>query len=381
MRKKKVAVLGSTGSIGRQTIDVLRGLTDTHELVFIANDSNWDGLTSQRAEFPLCRAYHSHKNVLFDSYEDQNGRIVPDYLCQPETYGDADIVVNGIAGMNGIKPSIAVLQAGKILATANKESLVCFGKHLKEAERKFGGKIIPVDSEHSALYQCIDGKNDYTKLTVTASGGAFRDLPLERLKTAKAADALKHPNWIMGSKVTIDCATMVNKAFELAEAAVLFETENVDAILHRESIIHALATYADGSVKASLGSPDMRIPIQFALTCPDRVKNPAKSLHLTQLQPLTFAPIDENRYPAFSVLKDLPKKSEADGTVAVAADEILVDLYLKNKIAYYDVAKLLEKTLTRFMSSKISDVEDIFRMEKEIRAYITSIVNSEVSLC
>lgn len=381
MLKKKVAVLGSTGSIGRQTLDVLRGLTDTHELVFIANGSNFDGLTSQRAEFPLCRAYYSHKKVLFDSFEDQNGRIVPDCLCQPETYRDADIVVNGIAGMDGIRPSIAVLQAGKILATANKESLVCFGKHLKAMEKRYGGKIIPVDSEHSALYQCVEQKNDFARLTITASGGAFRDFPLERLKTAKASDALKHPNWVMGAKVTIDCATMVNKAFELAEAAVLFDTKNVDAILHRESIVHALATYKDGSVKASLGSPDMRIPIQFALTCPERVKNPAKPLVLTELQALTFAPIDEIRYPAFSILKDLPKKSESDGTVAVAADELLVDLYLKNRIGYYDVAKLLEKTLIQFESSKITDADDIFRMEKEIRAYITSIVNSEVSLC
>ncbi len=356
--KQRIAVLGSTGSIGVQTLAVFSRHRDLFDLVLIANNSNIDALMSQVQQYSpsnfYCKATAQNK----------------DYLSCPDTYKDVDIVINGIAGLDGLYPSLAVIKAGKILATANKESLVCFGSQLKAIAKTTGAEIRPVDSEHSTMWQCFEDYNNVKRLIITASGGAFRDMLIDALKDVTAEDALKHPNWNMGKKVTIDCATMVNKGLEIIEAKRLFGIKTVTPIMHRESIVHSLVEMFDGTQKAGLSEPNMEIPIQYAMCYPHRYNTPYCTLDLTKVGCLHFEEIDRNKYPALQIAEEVSEKDEFYATVYVAADEILVELFLQNRIKYFDIAKYIKMALDNIEYIKVENIEDIICITNNVKAYI-----------
>lgn len=360
---KKVAVLGCTGSIGSTTLSVLRKYKDYFQVVLLANNSKDKELSALKKEFIDAKTY------CFSKADDR------EYLFREETYSDVDIVVNGIDGIAGLRPSFAALGAGKILATANKESLVCAGQFLNKEMKRSGGKIYPLDSEHSAVWQCLYGRDisDVKKIVLTASGGAFRDLSKEELASAPAKKALCHPNWKMGKKVTIDCATLVNKGMEIIEAKRLFGIDDVCALQHSESIVHALIEMKDNSVLASLSVPDMVLPIQYALTYPQRMECELPSLDLVKVATLRFAEIDVGRFPAFALCSVADRCGDVGGTVLTAADEVFVHRYLRDECRFYDISDGIEKALNKFSyKGDFSDVYDVLRMDKEVREYILS---------
>lgn len=361
MPKVKIAVLGSTGSIGVQTLNVVRRHSDLFSVVFLANARNKDALYRQAEEFGVRNTY---------CISDCNENVFE----RDGIFGDADIVVNGIAGLDGLQPSLAALSAGKILATANKESLVCFGAELKAAAIKHGGEIRPVDSEHSAMWQCLEKKENVKRLIITASGGAFRDLTVDEIRNAKAADALKHPNWTMGQKVTVDCATMVNKALEIIEAKQLFGIKDVKPVIHRESIIHSMVEFTDGTVKASLSAPSMEIPIQYALTYPERLNSGVPELDFSVLRTLSFSEPDYAKYPALKIGEEVAAQNdEFYNTVFCAADETLVKLYLAGTIGYFDISSIIEKSLSHIPYRKIETISDVKSLAAEVASYVNRV--------
>ncbi len=363
--KIRVAILGSTGSIGVQSLAVFARHRDLFRLVLIANNRNATALEEQvlayNPDIAYCRATAQDK----------------DYLARPDTYRDIDLVVNGIAGLDGLYPSAAVLKAGKILATANKESLVCYGTQLKKLAAEYGGEIRPVDSEHSTMWQCLEDYGNVKRLIITASGGAFRDMPYEELADATAQDALKHPNWDMGKKVTIDCATMVNKGLEIIEARRLFGIETVTPIMHRESIVHSLVEMHDGTQKAGLSLPNMEIPIQYAMLYPRRLDTPYASLDLTKIGCLHFEEIDRKKYPALAIAEEVAEKDEFYATVFVAADEVLVQLYLDGSIGYFDIARLIRQALDNIPYRAVDEIADVLSITADVQAYILQVIGGK----
>jgi len=360
MSVKRIAVLGCTGSIGTTTLNILRRFPDDFEIVFLANYSDKNKLELLKKEFKTqgyCISSESDKDI----------------LARPELYQNVDIVVNGIAGIAGFLPAYAVLQAGKILATANKECLVCGGNLLKSVMRQYGGKIYPLDSEHSAVWQCLQGREKGIKrLLLTCSGGAFRDYGREELQNVTAEEALKHPNWKMGKKVTVDCATLVNKGFEIIEARHLFDTENVEAVYHRESLVHGLVEFTDNSVLASISVPDMTLPVQYALFYPERKESTVPPFDFTQGN-ISFGKIDKERFPAYATCLEAAKRGDKGGTVLSSADEVLVQAFLSGKVSFYGIAEGLEKALKTFQEQgNFTCFEDVLRMDKAVREYIVS---------
>lgn len=359
-----VGVLGSTGSVGRQTLDVIRALGGEYRVGLLACAKDTETLKKQIAEFSpaavVCGAPVEDVPGT-KTYHDINA------LADPALYAGCDIVVNGIGGLAGLAPTLAVLESPARLATANKESLVSAGSLVTKAAKSHNKTLLPVDSEHSAVWQCLENKDNIDHIVLTASGGAFRDWSIDRLVQAKAQDALKHPTWAMGWKVTIDSATLFNKAMEIAEARVLFGISVVQVVIHRESIVHALVGFKDGSYKASLSCPDMRLPIQYALTADKRLFTGIKPLHLEELGSLTFGKPDLVRFPCLALAKEM--HSDYRGAVACAADEVLVESYLKNLIGFYDIPEMLSKALAHFGNGEITSAEQVFGIEREVKEY------------
>lgn len=360
---RNIAVLGCTGSIGKTTLSVLRKYRDDFRVVLLANFSRENELDLLKKDFPEAKTY------CFSVSDDK------DYLSRPDTYENVDIVVNGIAGIAGLLPSYAVLYAGKILATANKESLVCAGSLLTSVMKKTGAKIYPLDSEHSAVWQCLGktGIENVKKIVLTASGGAFRNLSKEELASAPASLALKHPNWNMGPKVTVDCATLVNKGMEIIEAKRLFGIDNVTAVRHDESIVHALVETNDNSFLAALSSPDMTLPIQYALFYPTRRECDIPALSIEKIACLHFSAIDVDRFPGFSLCLQAASRGDMGGVVLNAADEVLVNKYLAGRTTFYGITDGIEAVLNKFSySGDFTDIGEVMRMDKEVREYILS---------
>ena len=364
---KKVAVLGCSGSIGKTALSVLENLKEEYQIELLANNEQITDILESKKKFNVKNIFCKKQKYLVN--EDREVSFYEGYLADPETYRDIDIVINGIAGIEGLAPSYAVLSAGKILATANKESIVCAGEYLKHNMNP-SAKIYPLDSEHSTIWQCVDNPNNVQRIILTASGGAFRDKKIDELRTMKAADALNHPNWNMGRKITIDCASLVNKGLEIIEAKRLFDTEQVDVVLHRESIIHSLVEMKDGAMIAGLSVPDMTIPIQYALTYPNRIKSGVKPLSLTDIGALHFEKIDEGRFPCFDLVKKVSNYGDYAGTVLVAADEIAVQAFLRDEISFLDIYTLLYDTLETFgYTGNIDSVSDAYGIYKNVMEY------------
>lgn len=358
--KKRIAVLGSTGSVGSQTLDVVRQFPDDFEVVGLSAGQNVEKLAHQIDEFDV---------DYFSCVEDSAnaiGNAARISMIDLATHPDVDFVMHATAGIDGLPCAVASLSAGKNVGLSNKESIVMAGAQLKRIADENGGTILPIDSEPSALWQCVIGETTKPKrYIVTASGGAFRDKTSEELANVTPEEALNHPTWSMGNKITIDSATLMNKAFEVIETSFLFDArlDDINVVIHRQSIVHSLVEMADGSVIAQLSLPDMRHPIQFALFYPERRFNHTlPEFSLVDTGELTFEPMDPSKYPCFDMAMKYARIGGTYNAVLAGADEAAVDLFMDGKIRFDEIGGEIEKTLLAH------DVKSVFTVEDAIMA-------------
>ncbi len=368
----KISLIGSTGSIGRQVVDVALRHKDKFKIITLAAGGNAKLLEEQAnllhpevialadpekaceiKELPKGAALYTGENAVLHAVSEES-----------------DIVFVAVSGFAGLKPTLEGISLGKDIALANKETLVAGGEIVMKLAKEKGVRIIPVDSEHSAIFQCLGFKRDadFRKLIITASGGAFRDLPKEKIERMNAADALRHPNWNMGKKITIDCATLLNKGLEVIEACRLYNAplEKVEAIIHPESIIHSMVEFCDGAIMAQLGYPSMEIPIQLALTYPKRYETGVPFLSLAG-KTLHFDNIDTDRFPCFSLALDAYKKGGLYPCAMNAANEAAVMLYLEDKIKFYDIAELISYATEKAQNGEVTYDNLVFEVAESIR--------------
>lgn len=377
---KRISVLGSTGSIGTQTLDVCKRLG--YEIVSLAAGGNIDILAKQAMEFsPKIVAVFDDKKAkkLQEYLSDTNITVLSGeegvLRCARE---ECDIVLNAIAGIAGLKPTVSAIEAGNDIALANKETLVAGGKRVMDYAKENNVKILPVDSEHSAIFQCLQAKGDYSrikKLILTASGGPFFGRKRDELVNVTASEALNHPTWSMGRKVTVDSASMVNKGLEIIEAAHLFgvSQNDIDVVIHRESIVHSLIEFTDNSVLAQLGVPDMRTPIQYALTWPERCESAVPELDLTRIGKLRFYPQDNETFPSTNIARHALSLGGTATAAFNAADEIAVKAFLEEKIGFLDIPKIVEKAVEKHFTDGDS-FEEIFYTDIEARKFAESLI-------
>ena len=372
--KKRISILGSTGSIGTQTLDVIRQHRDLFEVELISARSSVDALIAQAREFDaanvvICdeRRYPQVTEALKGSRSKVWGGISS--LCDLVRESSVDIVVGAMVGFSGLRPTLAALEAGKTVALANKETLVAAGPIVVETLRRHKGKILPVDSEHSAIFQCLlaSGGNPVEKIHLTASGGPFRTWDREQIARATAAQALKHPNWDMGAKVTIDSATMMNKGLEVIEARWLFDVpaEKINVVVHPESIIHSMIEFKDGAIIAQLGCPDMREPIGLALSFPDRLTVGNRKLDFASLGALHFESPDEERFPNLGIARRAFAKGGNLPCAMNAANEVAVRAFLEGRTGFYGITEIIEKSLDGATFVAKPSLDDIFATHEE----------------
>ncbi len=377
---KKITILGSTGSIGTQTLEVARNNGDL-EIVSLAAGSNIKKLEEQIREFhPRLVAVWTEEKAkeLRDAVKDLDVKVVSgmDGLIRVCTLPEAEIVVTAIVGMIGIVPTIAAMKAGKDIALANKETLVTAGHIIIPLAKETGVKILPVDSEHSAIFQCLNGENrsQLKKILLTASGGPFRGRKLEDLKNIQVEDALKHPNWAMGRKITIDSSTLVNKGLEMMEAKWLFgvEPKDIQIVVQPKSIIHSMVEFVDGAVIAQLGTPDMKLPIQYALYYPERRFLPGERLDFWKLQEITFEKPDMETFRGLKLAFDAAAAGGSMPTVYNAANERAVAKFLDRKIAYLQIPEIIETCMGHHTVKENPSVEEILDTEQAVYEFIES---------
>lgn len=382
---KKLILLGSTGSIGLQALDVVRKLKNSesgYEIAGLAVGSNIKLLEEQIREFkPQAVAVFDLEAAaeLRLKVKDCSTKVLEgmDGLCELAALPGADTVLNSVTGMVGLKPTLAAIEAGKTLALANKESLVTGGEIVMREAAENNVSILPVDSEHSAIFQCLQGchdKKQLKKLIVTASGGPFFGKSSDELRAVTPQMALKHPNWNMGARITIDSATMFNKGLEIMEAGWLFgmSADRIDVVVHRESVVHSLIEYDDNSVIAQLGVPDMRIPIQYALTYPDRYPSPVKELSLSDYCNLSFYKPDEDTFKCLASCKRAMARGGLAPAAINGADEEAVKLFLAGKIGFTDIAELVTEAMDAQPDAENITVDDIFEADRRAREYVLS---------
>ena len=373
---KTITILGSTGSIGRQTLSVADELG--LRVAALTAERNVELLEAQ------CRQYRPELAVLTDEaaaeelkvrLADMNIRVLAgaEALCEAAALPEADTVVVAVCGFAALRPTLTAIHAKKRIALANKETMVCAGQIMQAAARESGAEIIPVDSEHSAIFQCLMGCRDRAevkRLILTCSGGPFFGKTREELVCMTKSDALRHPNWKMGAKITVDCATLMNKGLEIIEAMRLYDLPllKVEAVIHRQSVVHSLVEFVDGAVLAQLGVPDMRIPIGLAMTYPNRAHNPAPALDLLTCGPLTFDAIDETAFPCFVLAKQAAQLGGTACTALNAANEEAVGLFLQDKIGFYDIADAVEAAL-RLPVVQEPSLADIFEADRLARIH------------
>lgn len=375
---KKIIILGSTGSIGTQSLDVIKNNSQEYKCVAISANTSVDMLINQMEEFEIsniCVGSEESANELRNKYKKEiNLYIGIEGMCKMVREIDADMVITSVVGIAGLLPTMEAIYSGKNIALANKETLVTGGELVMKAAKDRGVQIIPVDSEHSAVFQALNGENskNIDKIILTASGGPFRGKDFNYLENVTLDQALNHPNWTMGKKITIDSATMMNKGLEVIEAKWLFDVEakDIDVLVHPQSIVHSMVQYVDGSVIAQLGISDMRIPIQYALTYPERKVNNLNKLDLAEISTLTFEKIDKNAFKCFDLAMQSLNEGGSFPCVLNAANEIAVDLFLKRKIGFNDIYRIIDKQLELHNKIKFDNVESIVKLDKEIRQKI-----------
>ena len=373
---KTMVILGSTGSIGRQTLSVADELGLS--VAALTAERNVELLEAQ------CRKYRPKLAVMADPaaaeelktrLADMNIRVLAgsEALCEAAALPEADTVVVAVCGFAALRPTLTAIHEKKRIALANKETMVCAGPIMQAAAKASGAEIIPVDSEHSAIFQCLMGcrdKNEVKRLILTCSGGPFFGKSREELASVTKEDALRHPNWKMGAKITVDCATLMNKGLEIIEAMRLYDLplSKVTAVIHRQSVVHSLVEFVDGAVMAQLGVPDMRIPIGLAMTYPNRLHNPAPALDLLTCGPLTFDPIDEGAFPCFALAKEAAKLGGTACTAMNAANEEAVALFLQDDIRFYDIADAVSRALALPVVQEPT-LDDIFAADRLARIH------------
>lgn len=379
---KTVTILGSTGSVGRQVLATISQHPDVFKVVGLSAYTNESLLREQIEKYNPTHYYFPSGAVevqssLFDFLEDEKTSKCLNSLEELATI-PSDIVVLAVTGIAGLWAAVATLKRGGTLAIANKETIVCAGRHLKMLEKKYGGKILPLDTEHSAIFSCLRGENKkfVKSLVLTASGGALRDMPASALAKVNAEDCLKHPVWSMGKKVTIDSATLFNKGLEVIEAMRLFEVsaKDVKVVMHRQSVVHSLVEYTDGGMKALLSTPDMRLSIDTALFYPDHAQFSVEPLDLAKLGSITFSEPDFDRYRCLKIAIDAANAGEGACIAISACDEVLVEEFLKGKIKYNDIANTLAKVYTKFKKVGDVELEDILGIDEQARKYTYSVI-------
>ena len=379
---RKISILGSTGSIGTQTLEVVEILNDI-KVMAITGNSNIRLLEEQARKFqPELVAVMDEKNAeaLKVRLSDMNVRVVSgmDGLVEAATYEGVDTVVTSVVGNVGLKPTFEAIRAGKNIALANKETLVSAGQLVMDLAKKHNINIYPVDSEHSAIFQSLQGneRNKIERILLTASGGPFRGKKREELLHVTAADALKHPNWSMGNKITIDSATLMNKGLEVMEAKWLFgvDVDQIEVLVHPQSIVHSAVEYEDGAIVAQLGEPDMRVPIQYALTYPKRVKNPFPRVDFTKRNNLTFDKPDMETFKCLSLAYRALKTGGTLPAVLNGANEVAVARFLKGEIGFLDIPELIEQTMNAYTVKYDYTLEDLLDADAWAKDYAAKVV-------
>lgn len=380
---KEIVILGSTGSIGTQTLEVINNNKDMHVKAFAAG-SNTDLAEEQVYKFmpELVCIYNSDKALELKKRLEAKGnrqtKVVTgmDGLVACATIDSADIVVAAVSGMIGIKPVIEAIKSGKDIAFANKETLVTAGHIIMPMVHKYGVKLLPVDSEHSAVFQCISGKynNKPARIILTASGGPFRGMKKEALKDITPEDALKHPNWSMGKKITVDSSTMVNKGLEVIEAKWLFDMDfdNIEVVIQPQSVIHSMVEFEDGAVMAQLGTPDMKLPIQYALTYPERRYLPGERLDFYKMSQITFEKPDLETFEGLKLAYEAGKAGGSMLTVFNAANEKAVAMFLERKAGYLDITRIIKECMHKHKNIDNPSLSDILEVEQDVYSFIDS---------
>ncbi|MBC1557891.1 1-deoxy-D-xylulose-5-phosphate reductoisomerase [Listeria booriae] len=379
---RKINLLGATGSVGSQTLEIVREHPELFQVVALSFGRNMKLGTAVIEEFkPELVSVEHRRDYEKLKLEFPNLKVYYGAMGLQEvaTYAHGDILINVVMGSVGLQPTLDAIAAGKEIAIANKETLVTAGHLVMRAAKEKGVRIVPVDSEHSAIYQCLQGENpaNISKLIVTASGGSFRDRTREQLRNVTVAEALTHPNWSMGNKITIDSATMFNKGLEVIEAHWLFnlDYDDIEVVVHRESVIHSMVAFKDGSHIAQLGLPDMRVPIQYALTHPERASiSFNKPFDITEFGALHFDKMDFHRFPALKLAYTAGKIGGTMPSVLNAANEIAVAGFLNGQVAFQDIEALVENAMNRHETIANPDLETIFQVDQETRAYVKTLL-------
>ncbi len=383
--KKRIAILGSTGSIGTQALDVIASNPDKFELEVITAMNNADLLIRQAKSFKpnaVVIVNSNHYTMVSEELEKDNIKVFSgvESLSQIVEMESIDIVLVSLVGFAGLKPSIKAIEAGKQIALANKEVLVVAGHLIKSLIQKNKTCLIPVDSEHSAIFQCLSGEqfNKIEKIYLTASGGPFRGKDKYYLASVRKEEALKHPNWDMGNKITIDSATMMNKGLEVIEAKWLFDLkpDQIDVIIHPQSIIHSIVQFEDGSMKAQMGLPDMRVPIQYALSYPERFKSDFPRFEFTYFPELTFEHPDLKNFRNLALAFDALKNGGNKPCILNAANEIVVSLFLSDKLGFLEMSEIIEKCMSKINYIKNPQYEDLINTDKETRIKALEMIKS-----
>ena len=379
---KTISILGATGSIGRQTLDVAEQLGLT--VAALTANSNAERLEDQARRFRPRLAVLTDEAAAKDlavRLADTGTKVLggPEALTEAAVCPEADTVVTAVVGMVGLKPTLAAIRERKRIALANKETLVCAGQLVMDAAEQYGAEIVPVDSEHSAIFQCVQGcrdRGEIRRLILTCSGGPFYGQTAEEVAGRTKADALRHPNWTMGPKITVDCATLMNKGLEVIEAMRLYRLplEQVSVVIHRQSIVHSLVEYRDGAILAQLGTPDMRLPIRYAMTYPDRAESPLEPLDLLSCPPLTFARPDRETFPCLRLAEEAAQEGSTACAILNGANEEAVGLFLVEKIGFSDIPRLVAEARAAVTVVRDPSLEDILAADRAARRAVLDLV-------
>lgn len=379
--KRKIAILGSTGSIGTQALDVISEYSDLYEAYVLTANNNVEKLLEQARHFEpeaVVIANEKHYNTVKEALEDLPIKVYAgaEALCEVVQDTNIDIVLASMVGFAGLQPTISAIKAKKAIALANKETLVVAGELIKRLANQYEVPILPVDSEHSAIFQCIEPGNRIEKILLTASGGPFRNFSDEELKNATKAQALSHPTWTMGAKITIDSATLMNKGFEVIEAKWLFDVkpEQIQVVVHPQSVIHSMVQFEDGAVKAQLGMPDMRLPIQYAFSYPKRLHSSFERIDFFKLKNMTFEEPDTKRFRCLDIAYKALNMGGNMPCVVNAANEIANHAFISDQITFERIAEIIEETMQRMSFCADSSLETYLETDKEARKIASSMI-------